>query len=259
MLAILQIQYKETAEKCLEIEHGWAFIVIFVGVRPCSEMLFLSIFKAVDALKSIHGFFLARIFWVVEMNIVLVGYRCSGKSVVGKTLAKHLGLKLVDTDQILEGRVGCTIGQYVSKNGWESFRMVEKMIVRSVSSEDQQVIATGGGVVLDWENVRHLRQSGWMVFLQAGVSTIYERMMQDERVGRVRPGLVEKNPLVEIELVLKQRKALYHRACDLVVNTDQKNPEKLSAEIIQFMSEGLTPLRGRDPLRGMVPMSASNP
>ncbi len=193
------------------------------------------------------------------MNIVLVGYRCSGKSVVGKTLADRLGLKWVDTDRVLERRVGCAIGEYVSKKGWDAFRMVEKMIIRSVSNGDRQVIATGGGVVLDWENVRHLRQSGWVVFLQAGVSTIYERMIRDERAGKVRPGLVEKNPSAEIELVLNQRMALYHRSCDVVVNTDGKSTEKVSTEIIRSMPKGLNPLQDEDPLSGMVPMSALNP
>jgi shikimate kinase len=193
------------------------------------------------------------------MNIVLIGYRCSGKSVVGKTLADRLGLKWVDTDKVLERRVGCGIAEYVSEKGWDAFRMVEKMIIRSVSNEDGQIIATGGGVVLDWENIRHLRQSGWVVFLQAGVSTIYERMIQDERSGTVRPGLVEKNPSAEIEMVLKQRMALYERSSDIVVNTDRKSPEKVSHEIIQSMPKGFKPLQDENPMGAMVSMSALNP
>ncbi len=192
------------------------------------------------------------------MNIILIGYRCSGKSVVGKTLSKNLDLKLVDTDQVLEGRIGCAIAQYVAENGWEAFRMVEKMIVRSISNQDRCVIATGGGVILDWENVRNLRHSGWVVWLQADVTTIQSRMMDDERSGSVRPGLVGDNPLVEIQEVLSQRTALYERACDYVVNTDQKSPLAVSKEIMQSMPQSLTHLHHRDQSQGTVSISTLN-
>lgn len=193
------------------------------------------------------------------MNIVLIGYRCSGKSLVGKTLADDLGLELVDTDRVLEGRVGSAIPQYVAENGWEAFRMLEKVIVRSIANHDQRVIATGGGVVLDWENVRNLRQTGWVVWLQADVATLQERMMHDERSGSVRPGLAGDNPLVEIREVLSQRTALYERACDWVVNTDQKSPLAISKEIMQSMPQGLTHLHDRDQSQGTASMPVLNP
>lgn len=178
---------------------------------------------------------------------------------VGKTLARNLGLELVDTDQVLEGRIGCAIGQYVAENGWEAFRMIEKMIIRSVSSQDQRIIATGGGVVLDWENVRNLRDSGWVVWLQAGLSTIQERMVRDEGSGCARPGLQGLNPLAEIEHVLSRRTALYDRACDYMLNTDQKTPQAVSKEIIQSMPRGLNYLSDRDPSRQIVSVSALHP
>jgi shikimate kinase len=216
-------------------------------------------FQSRGRLQKLPRLFFGKIFRVIDMNIILIGYRCSGKSVVGKTLAKNLALELADTDQVLEGRIGSSIPDYVAENGWEAFRMVEKMIVRSISNQDRRVIATGGGVVLDWENVRNLRHSGWVVWLQAGVTTIQNRMMQDERSGSVRPGLVGKNPLVEIQEVLSQRTTLYERACDYVVNTDQKSPLAVSKEIIQSMPQGLTHLHHRDQSQGTVSMSVLNP
>jgi shikimate kinase len=179
--------------------------------------------------------------------------------VVGKTLAKKLSLELADTDQVLERRIGSSIPDYVAQNGWEAFRLVEKMIVRSISYQDRRVIATGGGVVLDWENVRNLRHSGWVVWLQADVTTISNRMLDDERSGSGRPGLLGDNPLVEIQDVLSQRTALYERACDLVVNTDQKSPLAVSKEIMQSMPQGLTHLHHRDQSQGTVSMSGLNP
>lgn len=192
------------------------------------------------------------------MNIVLIGYRCSGKSVVGKTLSKKLGLELIDTDQVLEERIGIPIPDYVAENGWEAFRMVEKIIVRSISNQDRCVIATGGGIVLDWENVRNLRESGWVVWLQADLTTLQNRMMRDEQSGRGRPGLVGNNPLAEIRKVLSQRTALYEKACDWVVNTDEKSPLAISKEIMQSAPRSLAHLNRRDPSQGTVSISAVN-
>jgi shikimate kinase len=197
-------------------------------------MLFFIIFKAVDVFKSVHGFFFEK-FRVNDMNIVLIGYRCCGKSLVGKTLADHLGLELVDTDQVVERRVGSSICDYVAENGWEAFRMLEKMVIRSTSNLDQQVIATGGGAVLDWENVRNLKKTGWVVWLRASLSVIRERMAEDERSGVVRPGLSGETAMAEIEKVLGQRTALYDRACDDIINADAETPDAVAQEIMESL------------------------
>ena len=222
-------------------------------------MLFIIIFKAADVFKSVRGFFFEKIFKVYVMNIVLIGYRCSGKSLVGKILADQLGLDLVDTDEVLERRVGCAIGDYVAENGWEAFRMVEKMVLRSISDFDQRVIATGGGAVLDWENVRNLKKTGWVVWLKAGISVIRERMAKDERSGLVRPGLSGESPMDEIEQVLSQRTALYERACDYVANTDQQSPDAVVKEIVQSLPEPIMPLPDGGASPEMIRTAALNP
>jgi len=193
------------------------------------------------------------------MNIVLIGYRCSGKSLVGKTLSDYLGLELMDTDQVLEGRVGSPIPRYVADNGWEAFRILEKMIIRSIANHDQRVIATGGGVVLDWENVRNLRQTGWVVWLRTSITSIRERMGQDEVSGKVRPGLTGENPLEEIEEILSQRTALYERACHYVVNTDQQSPDAVVQEILQSLPEALIPVKDSGLPQGIVHVATLNP
>jgi shikimate kinase len=193
------------------------------------------------------------------MNIVLIGYRCSGKSAVGKILAEELGLKWVDTDRVLEERIACSIDRYVAENGWEPFRMVEKIVIRSVSGQENQVIATGGGVVLDWENVHYLRASGWVVWLQAGTTTLHERMTRDEESGFARPGLTGGSPIGEIEEILSQRTPLYAKACDDVVNTDQKSPRAVAREIMKLMPTASSLLQEREQSRGMVFASVLNP
>lgn len=193
------------------------------------------------------------------MNIVLIGYRCSGKSLVGKTLADDLGLELVDTDRVLESRVGSAIPQYVAENGWDAFRMLEKVIVRSIANHDQRVIATGGGVVLDWENVRNLKETGWVVWLRTSITSIRDRMGQDERSGKVRPGLVGENPLEEIEEILSQRTALYERASDYIVNTDQQTPDAVAQNIIQSLPEALNPVKDSGLPQEIVRAATLNP
>ena len=224
------------------------------GLRCC----FLIIFKAVDVFKSLHGFFF-EIFQDKDMNVVLIGYRCSGKSLVGKTLANNLGWELVDTDQVLEKRVGDRICHYVAENGWEAFRMLEKMIIRSICDFDQRIIATGGGAVLDWENVRNLRQTGWVVWLQASLSVIRERMSKDERSGIARPGLSGEDSMAEIEKVLSKRTALYERACDDIINTDEQSPDAVAKEIIQSLPEALIPGQDRRWSKRIVRPATLNP
>ncbi len=222
-------------------------------------MLFFIIFKAVDVFKNVRGFFFEKIFRVYDMNIILIGYRCSGKSLVGKTLADCLGLDLVDTDQVLERRVGCAISDYVAENGWGAFRTLEKMVIRSISDFDRRVIATGGGAVLDWENVRNLKKTGWVVWLRASVPVIRERMMEDERSGLIRPGLSGESPMDEIGQILGQRTALYERACDYVVNTDQQSPDAVVQEIVQSLPEPLIPVQDKGQSQGIVHAVESNP
>ena len=169
----------------------------------------------------------------MKMNIVLIGYRCSGKSLLGRMLADDMGMRHVDTDRLLEKQVGTTIADYVAQKGWDAFRMLEKLIVRSISNHDQQVISTGGGVILDWENVRHLRQSGWVVWLRTSPSVIRSRMTKDPATAVSRPGLTQAEPVLEIENVLNERSPLYERACHWAVNTDRLTPEQLIREIVQ--------------------------
>ena len=82
------------------------------------------------------------------MNIVLIGYRCSGKTTVGKALASMLNMQFIDTDQAVEKSSGRSIDQIVMRSGWAQFRALEKEIISRAAAKDKLVIATGGGVVL---------------------------------------------------------------------------------------------------------------
>jgi len=166
-------------------------------------------------------------------NIVLVGYRCSGKTSVGKHLAQELGRKFLDTDAWIEKKARCSIETIISRHGWECFRNIEKNLIKELSRETGLVIATGGGVVMNEDNVRNLKRSGWIVWLTAGAEALKQRMLRDERSGKSRPSLTGIGPLEEIERVLGARASYYEKASDLTVDTTSLLPRQVAALILR--------------------------
>jgi shikimate kinase len=173
------------------------------------------------------------------MNIVLVGYRCSGKTAVGKILAKELRRDFLDTDALIEARVSCPIERLISTEGWDHFRGVEKRLVKESSKRDNFVIATGGGVVMDEENVKNLKENAWIVWLKGNPDVLKERMDKERRSGKIRPSLTGADPLEEIKEVLHIRSPMYQHAADLMVDTNHLTLKEVAASIIAAMPEGL--------------------
>ncbi|MGD9034170.1 MAG: shikimate kinase [Desulfobacteraceae bacterium] len=171
------------------------------------------------------------------MNIVLIGYRCSGKTVVGKTLARELGKEFLDTDTLIEENEGRSIETMISTKGWDHFRVTEKRLVKEVSRRKNLVIATGGGIVMDDENVKKLKQNGWVVWLKGKPEVLKERMAKEQRSGRIRPSLTGTDPLEEIKEVLSIRKPFYERAGDLVVDTSSLSIKDAAELIIKNLPE----------------------
>ncbi len=154
------------------------------------------------------------------MNIVLIGYRCAGKTSVGRLLAKVLGMKFVDLDEVVEQASGCSIDEIVSRSGWSRFRALEQEAIKHTSRKDNLVIATGGGVVLQRENVEQLEANGLIIWLRASAEMIKERMVRDDREAIKRPPLSGKDSIEEIHRVLAERERHYQRAADLIIDTN---------------------------------------
>jgi shikimate kinase len=106
------------------------------------------------------------------MNIVLIGYRGTGKSTVGKMLASRLGRELVSTDREIVKRAGRSIPEIVAEHGWEHFRDLESEVCRDLAGRDNLIIDTGGGAILRRENVDVLKRNGRLFWLTASVDTI---------------------------------------------------------------------------------------
>jgi shikimate kinase len=158
------------------------------------------------------------------MNIVLIGYRGTGKSSVGRQLATRLGRELVSTDAEIVKREQRTIPEIVAHEGWEYFRDVESDVCGELARRDQIVIDTGGGAILRAQNVDALKKHGTIFWLTASVETITKRIGDDNQ----RPSLTGTKSFVdEIQDVLRERTPKYQTAADHIITTDNRSIHQL--------------------------------
>ena len=164
-------------------------------------------------------------------NIVLVGFMGTGKSVVGKRLAKQLNMEFVSTDDIVEKKENRTIAKIFEESGEPYFRKIEKEAVKEISGLDNAVIAAGGGVVLDEENMSSLRKNGVIICLNAAPQVIYERTKKHKH----RPLLNVDNPVQKIKELLDSRSAFYARA-DYQIDTSDKSIMKVTEDVVKAIN-----------------------
>ncbi|MFP3870672.1 MAG: shikimate kinase [Syntrophobacteria bacterium] len=168
-------------------------------------------------------------------NLYLVGFRCTGKTSVGRLLAGLLGREFVDMDRELAARGKKTIQQMVEDEGWQCFRKRESQLLDRLSRSSEQVIATGGGAVTMPGNIALMRSTGKVVWLRARPSTIVERMTADSHTAGQRPPLKGEDSLTEIKEVLEERLPLYRQAMDFCVDTDTHSPEEAARRILAWL------------------------
>jgi shikimate kinase len=156
-------------------------------------------------------------------NLVLIGYRATGKTAVGSQLAEILGRPFVDLDQVLIEEAGKAISEIVARDGWAEFRRREKELVARFRHTQGQVLATGGGVVLDADNVEALKENGIIIWLTADPETIQARLAEDQPRDANRPSLTGGDTIREVAEVLKTRYPLYQAAAQIIVNTTHRN------------------------------------
>jgi shikimate kinase len=171
------------------------------------------------------------------MNLVLIGYRGSGKSAVGRRLAARLGLKFVDIDVLIEERQGVPISDIVKSHGWGHFRKLEKETIGEISKEDRIIIAPGGGAVLDTDNVEALRKSGLILWLKAGRETLLRRLNQDPETNMRRPTLTGKGTSEELKEVLSLREPIYKRFSEIQIDTSMLDVEAVVERILTVVED----------------------
>ena len=166
------------------------------------------------------------------MNIVLVGYRGTGKSTVGRLLAARLGRELVSTDAEIVKRAKRPIPEIVAQEGWEYFRNLESEICRELAGRDRLVIDTGGGAILRTQNVEALKKNGAVFWLTASVETITKRIGG----GNQRPSLTGTKSFVdEIQEVLRERTPKYQAAADHIIATDDRSITQLVETLLTLV------------------------
>ena len=168
------------------------------------------------------------------MNLVLIGYRGTGKSTVAKLLATQLGMEVVSLDQEIVRHAGCSIPEIVAAHGWPHFRDLESAITARCAARENIIIDAGGGVILRPENVAHLRRGGTLFWLRASVPVIVTRI----EGGTERPALTAgKSFTEEVEGVLHERTPLYAAAAHHEIDTDTRTAEEVAAEIARLYRE----------------------
>ena len=165
------------------------------------------------------------------MNIVLIGYRGTGKTVVGELLAERLGMTYMGMDAQIVKKAGMSIPEIVEKSGWPKFRDMESEVARELAGLDHLIIDTGGGVIERPENIEALKTNARIFWLKASVEVIVSRIHQDTQ----RPALIAgKTFTEEIAEVLEQRTPKYQSAAHHEIDTDPLTPEQVAEMIIQI-------------------------
>ena len=170
------------------------------------------------------------------MNIVLIGYRGTGKSEVGALLAARLRIPCVAMDAVIVERAGLSIPEIVARDGWPAFRERESVIARELAAQDHLIIDTGGGVIERAENIEVLRIKGRLIWLQASVATIVSRIQGDTQ----RPSLTGgKSFTEEVAEVLARRNPLYQRAAHFVIDTDPLTVAQVAERVVTLLGSEL--------------------
>ncbi len=159
----------------------------------------------------------------MNRNIFLIGLMSSGKTTVGRALAKKLGKRFFDADHEIEARTGASVALIFEIEGEAVFRQREAEVIRDLCAQDDIVLATGGGAVLDAGSRRLLAQRGTVIYLRASVNSILQRTSHDKS----RPLLQTADPRRRIEDLSRQREPLYQEIADIVIDTGRPNVQFL--------------------------------
>jgi shikimate kinase len=161
-------------------------------------------------------------------NLILVGMMGSGKTTMGRILAKHLGNVFVDSDEEIIKRTGVTIPHIFDVEGEAGFRLRESAALRDLVGRDHMVLATGGGAVLAEQNRAMLQQNGIVIYLKASVHDLWQRTRHD----RNRPLLQTNNPHAKLTELFHQRDPLYQQVSDIVVQSGKQSVHSLMLHLL---------------------------
>ncbi len=163
-----------------------------------------------------------------SQNIILVGPMGSGKTTIGRQLARQLSMDFFDSDHEIENRTGANIPLIFELEGEAGFRKRETAMLDELSNKENIVLATGGGAVLADSNRKMLRQRGVVIYLSANIEQLWERTRMDKN----RPLLQTDNPQQKIKALLNERDPLYRDVADIIINTGDGNIKSTIKKIV---------------------------
>lgn len=170
------------------------------------------------------------------MNVVLIGYRGTGKTTVAQLLGLTLGWEWIDADVEIEMRAGRSIAAIFAEQGEPAFRDLESSVIAELVQRQQTVIAAGGGVVARTENRRAIGQASHVVWLTATVTSLVERITADATTAARRPSLTALGAESEIRRLLAEREPWYRECATLTIDTTDRPPTEIAAEIIERLN-----------------------
>lgn len=169
------------------------------------------------------------------MNLVLTGYKCSGKSTVGKILSEKLNKSYLDIDEYIESNTGLKIREIFEICGEEYFRLLEESAIREICKQNGVIISTGGGVTLLYRNVKRLQGSGVIVYLTVSQSEAIDRMTREIEKTNRKVDISHFKEVIGRELAVRTP---YYESCYAIkIATDGKSPYDIVDELIQQLEE----------------------
>lgn len=166
-------------------------------------------------------------------NIILIGPMGAGKTTIGKQLAQQMGRNFYDSDSEIEKRTGANIPLIFELEGEEGFRKREKDILDNLTKKQNIVLATGGGAVLDPDNRALLAKHGFVIYLSAPFTQLFNRTSKD----RNRPLLQTENPREKLEEIIATRDPLYREVADIIIETDDKPVRNVVKNLLVTITE----------------------
>jgi shikimate kinase len=176
----------------------------------------------------------------VPPRIILVGLPGSGKSTVGRHLARRLDIPFNDSDHVIEHHIGGSIRDYFEREGEAAFRDLEESVIGELTRADSGVLATGGGAVLRPANRLRLRDAGHVIYLRSTPEEVFRRLRHD----RARPLLQVQDPLARLRSLYEERDPLYRETAHFVIETGRPSVSRLlSMVLMQLELAGVIPAR----------------
>ena len=162
-------------------------------------------------------------------NLILVGFSCSGKTTLGRNVARRLRLRFVDSDRYIEDLTGRTIPDIFREDGEAAFRALERSALAEIMEDSNQVVSTGGGAFIDPENRDLLRDGNLVIHLQVRPETVVDRL-RNSKSGRPRPLLDNPDPLERVIELMAERKDAY-TAAHVTIGVDDRSRYEIVGEL----------------------------